>query len=86
MLLGRAARPTAHGACVSSYAASTGHNNAGRLFHALDELVAARIPIGGAERFSFAQHGFLAVLEDAMPDECRHGLHLRVAKPLERTG
>jgi tetratricopeptide (TPR) repeat protein len=64
---------------MASYRALTEHRDVKRVFHALDQLVAARVLIADAERYSFAQRGFLAVLQDSMSDARRTQIHVRIA-------
>jgi hypothetical protein len=71
---------------VASYTALTSHRDAKRVFQALDQLVAARVLIADAERCHFTQRGFLAVLQEAMPEERRRGLHARIARLLVSKG
>jgi hypothetical protein len=71
---------------MASYAALTSHRDAKRVFQALDELVAARVLIADTERYHFTRRGFLAVLQEVMPEERRRGLHGRIARFLTSKG
>jgi len=71
---------------IDAYAALTEHGSSPRVFKALDELVAARILIAGAERYDFATRAFLAVAREAMPDARRRSLHGRIAQCLAEGG
>jgi tRNA A-37 threonylcarbamoyl transferase component Bud32 len=64
---------------VSTYRTLTEHRDVKRVFRALDQLVAARILIADAERYTFAQRGFLSVLQDSMSAERRTQIHVRIA-------
>jgi tRNA A-37 threonylcarbamoyl transferase component Bud32 len=64
---------------VTAYRSLTEHRDVKRVFRALDQLVAARILIADAERYTFAQRGFLSVLQDAMSAERRTQIHVRIA-------
>jgi len=78
---------------VSSYAALTSHADPKRVFRALDELVTHRILIADAERYGFAQRGFVSVLQDRIDADKRAEYHLRIvrllgtraANPIRRT-
>jgi tetratricopeptide (TPR) repeat protein len=86
--LGADARELADALCLadgdslalSDYGALTSHGDPTRVFRALDDLVAARVLVADAEHYVFAQRGFLAVLDEAMPLERRRALHVRIAE------
>jgi hypothetical protein len=71
---------------MANYPALTRYGDGARIFRALDELVAARILSADAERYCFAQRGFVLVLLDAMSEERRRMLHVRVAALLANRG
>jgi hypothetical protein len=92
--LGPDARELAEAFCVceghaldpSGYGALTVHEDPTRVFHALDELVAARVLVADADRYRFSQRGFASVLHEITPPERWVALHLRMARLLARTG
>ena len=71
---------------VGAYSALTSHGDPKRVFSALDELVALRVLAADAERYGFAQRGFVSVLQDRMAPEQRADYHLRIARLLNTQG
>jgi tetratricopeptide (TPR) repeat protein len=71
---------------LADYAMLTSHGDGARVFHALDELVAARVLAADADHYCFSQRGFLAVLADALSDDARTAIHARIAERLADTG
>ncbi len=64
---------------LGDYPALTQHADGARVFHALDELVAARVLVADAERYRFRQRGFVPVLQDGLSPQRRRALHDRLA-------
>jgi tRNA A-37 threonylcarbamoyl transferase component Bud32 len=71
---------------LADYPALTGHKDSGRVFRALDQLVAARILLADAERYRFSQRGFVPVLEEALGEPARTEIHARLAELLSTRG
>jgi tetratricopeptide (TPR) repeat protein/predicted Ser/Thr protein kinase len=71
---------------MSAYPALTRHRDAKRVFHALNELVAARILISEGDRYFFAQRGMLAVVVEGIAEARRSQLHVRIARMLAGGG
>jgi hypothetical protein len=71
---------------VAAYSSLTSHGDPKRIFSALDELVALRVLAADAERYSFAQRGFVSVLQDLTAPEKRADYHLRIVRALNMGG
>ncbi|HMI93138.1 MAG TPA: protein kinase, partial [Polyangiales bacterium] len=71
---------------LSDFAALTAHREPTRVFRALDELIATRVLIADADHYTFAQRGFVAVLDELMPDPRRRELHGRIGDFLADAG
>jgi hypothetical protein len=74
------------GLAVADYAALTSHRDSTRVFRALDALVAARVLSADGDHYGFAQRGFLAVLNEEVPEGARSAIHARIADRLADTG
>jgi tetratricopeptide (TPR) repeat protein len=66
----------------ANYRQLTAHNDARRVFAALQELVGARVLIATADEPSFTQRGFISVLIENLPEPRSRALHARVAELL----
>jgi len=71
---------------LADFAELTSHRDPGRVFRALDQLVALRMLIADADQYAFAQRGFVAVLDEQVPDAVRRTLHGRIADRLAAIG
>jgi tetratricopeptide (TPR) repeat protein len=64
---------------LPDYPELTEHGDHVRVFRALDETVAARVMLADAERYRFAQRGFISVLHESIDDARKQSLHARLA-------
>ncbi|MFI5305948.1 MAG: protein kinase [Polyangiales bacterium] len=69
---------------LADYPVLTGHGDAGRVFCALDELVAARVLVADAEHYRFSQRGFLSALHEQIPESRSQAMHAAIADLLGR--
>jgi serine/threonine-protein kinase len=71
---------------ATTYRALTQHGDLGRVFNALEELVAARVLITDTDSYRFSQRGFVSVLVGSMTPPRKGVLHGRLADLLAQAG